>query len=102
MLQKIKCHQNWNVTKTEMSPKLKCLTKLKYHKNWNITRTEMSMILALIILVLFTDNLAFSKLTDNSALSPNLQLIQLFLQIYSQFASFSKCTIKCLIYLTPK
>jgi hypothetical protein len=29
-------HQNWNVIKTEMLPKLKC------HQNWNVTRTEMS------------------------------------------------------------
>ena len=32
---KLKCHQNWNVTKTEMSPKLKC------YQNWNVTITEM-------------------------------------------------------------
>ena len=35
-----KCHQNWIVTKTEMSetemsPKLKC------YENWNVTKTEM-------------------------------------------------------------
>ena len=47
MSSKQKCHQkwnvtkteiskNWNVTKTEMSPKPKC------HKNLNITKTEMS------------------------------------------------------------
>ena len=32
----LKCHKNWNVTKNEMSPKLKCL------QNWNVTKTEMS------------------------------------------------------------
>ena len=30
------CHHNWNVTKTEMLPKLKC------QRNWNVTKTEMS------------------------------------------------------------
>ena len=29
---KLKCHQNWNVTKTEMFPKLKC------HHNWNLPK----------------------------------------------------------------
>ena len=29
---KLKCHQNWNVTKTEMFPKLIC------HHNWNLTK----------------------------------------------------------------
>ena len=49
----MKCHQNWNVTKTEMSPKLKChqkwnvtksemSPKIKCHPNWNVTKTEMS------------------------------------------------------------
>ena len=28
MSQKLKCHQNWNDTKTEMSPKLKCHQKI--------------------------------------------------------------------------
>ena len=46
----------------------------------------------------FTTNLAFSKLTEKLALSPNLQLVWLFLRIYSQLGSFSKCTIKCLLY----
>ena len=35
-LKKLKCHPNWNVTKSEMSP------KLKYHQNWTVTKTEMS------------------------------------------------------------
>ena len=35
MSPKLKCHRNWNTTKTKMSPKLKC------HLNWNITKTEM-------------------------------------------------------------
>ena len=39
MSPKLKCHQNWNVTKTEISPKLKCL------QNWNVTKTEMSLTL---------------------------------------------------------
>ena len=47
----------------------------------------------------FTANLAFFKLTENLALSPNLQLIWLFLCILSQFGSFSECTIKCLLPL---
>ena len=34
---KLKCHWNWNVTKTEMPLKLKC------HWNWNVTETEMSL-----------------------------------------------------------
>ena len=38
-----KCHQNWNVTKTEMFPKLKYhhnwnLPKRKYHQTWNVTK----------------------------------------------------------------
>ena len=42
-----KCHQNWNVTKTKMSPKLKChqnwnITKTESHQNWYVTKTEMS------------------------------------------------------------
>ena len=36
MSPKLKCHQNWNVTKTVMSPKLKC------PQNWKVTKTEMS------------------------------------------------------------
>ena len=47
----VKCHQNWYVTKTEMSPKLKChqnwnvpktkiLSKLIYHQNLNVTKTN--------------------------------------------------------------
>ena len=36
MSPKLKCHYNWNVIKTEMSPK-------KNHPNWNITKTEMSL-----------------------------------------------------------
>ena len=44
MSPKLKCHQNWNVTKTEMSSKLKYhknrnITKTKRSKNWNITKT---------------------------------------------------------------
>ena len=48
----------------------------------------------------FTTNLAFSKLTDNFALSLYFQQIWLFLWIYSQFgsfSSFSKYTIKCIL-----
>ena len=46
MSPKLKCHQNWNDTKTEMSPKLNVTKaemsiKLKCHRNWNVTRTEM-------------------------------------------------------------
>ena len=33
---KLKCHQNWNVTKTEMSP------KLIRHLNQIVTKTEVS------------------------------------------------------------
>ena len=33
---KLKYYQNWNVTKTDMSPKLKC------HQIWNVTKTEVS------------------------------------------------------------
>ena len=43
MSPKLKCHQNfkknhknWNITKTEMS------LKLKYHQNWNVAKTEIS------------------------------------------------------------
>ena len=54
----LKCHKNCNVTRTEMSLKLKIhqnmsehlkfyqtemSTKLKYHQNWNFTKTEMSL-----------------------------------------------------------
>ena len=53
MSPKLKCHQNWNVTKIETSPKLKChqnwndaktemSPKLKFHQNWTVTKTEMS------------------------------------------------------------
>ena len=36
MSPKLKCHQNWNVAKNELPPKLKC------HLKWNVTKTEMS------------------------------------------------------------
>jgi hypothetical protein len=36
MSPKLKCNQNWIVTKTEMSP------NLKRHQSWNVTKTEMS------------------------------------------------------------
>ena len=53
MSPKPKCHQSWNVTKTEMSTKLKCpqnanvpktdmTPKMKCHQKWNVTETEMS------------------------------------------------------------
>ena len=35
MSPKLKCHQIWNVTKTEVSPKLNC------HQNWSVIKTEM-------------------------------------------------------------
>ena len=41
MSPKPKCHPNWNVTKTEMSPKLKYYQKLQCHQNWNVTKTEI-------------------------------------------------------------
>ena len=34
---KLKCPQNWNVTKTEISSNLKC------YQNWNVIKTEMSL-----------------------------------------------------------
>ena len=34
MSPKLKSHQRWNVIKTEMSPKLKC------YQNWNITKSK--------------------------------------------------------------
>ena len=37
MSPKLKCHQKWNVPKTEMSP------QLKRHQNWNIIKSEMSL-----------------------------------------------------------
>ena len=43
----MKCYQNWNVTKTEMSPetemshKTEISQKLKFHLNWNITETKI-------------------------------------------------------------
>ena len=40
MSTKQKCHQNLNVTKTEMSLKLKC-QKLSQHQNLNVTITEV-------------------------------------------------------------
>ena len=36
MSSKLKYYKNWNVTKTDLSPKQKC------HQNWNVTNTEMS------------------------------------------------------------
>ena len=38
MLQKLKCHQNLNVAKTIMSPKLK--PRLKCHQKLNVTKTK--------------------------------------------------------------
>ena len=49
---KLKSHQNWYVTKTEMSPNLKChqnqnftttesSPKQKSHQNWSVTNTDM-------------------------------------------------------------
>ena len=35
MSQQLKCHKNWNLTKTKMSLKLKC------QENWNVTITEI-------------------------------------------------------------
>ena len=37
MSQKLICHQNWNVTKTEI------LLRLKFHQNWIVTKTEVSL-----------------------------------------------------------
>ena len=34
----LKGKQNWNVTKTEMSP------KIKYHQNWNVTKTKIVLL----------------------------------------------------------
>ena len=47
MLPKLKCHQNWNIIKTKISPKLKGQTteispKPKWHPKWNVIKTEMS------------------------------------------------------------
>ena len=36
MSPKLICHQNWNVTESEMSP------KLKFHQRWIVTKTEVS------------------------------------------------------------
>ena len=52
MSPKLKCHQNWNVTKTKMSLKLKfykkfivtkakILSKILCHQCWNVHKTEM-------------------------------------------------------------
>ena len=38
---KMKCHHNWNANKTEISLKLKC-TKAKNSTKPNVTKTEMS------------------------------------------------------------
>ena len=40
MSPKLKCHQNWNVTKTEMLPKLKCHKIKKCHKNLNLNQKK--------------------------------------------------------------
>ena len=47
MSSKLKCYQNWNVTKTDVTKtkkvtKIELSPKLKCHQNWNITKTEMS------------------------------------------------------------
>ena len=47
MSPKLKCHPNWNFTKTKISPKLKCyqnwnFIELKCHQNRNVTKTKMS------------------------------------------------------------
>ena len=49
----LKCHQNQNVTKTQLSPKRKChqkknfiklvYQKLKCHKNSNVTKRQLSL-----------------------------------------------------------
>ena len=39
---KLKCHQEWKVTKTEMSPK-KNVTETDISPNGNVTKTEMSL-----------------------------------------------------------
>ena len=39
--QKLKCHYNWNVTKTEMSWETDVAPKLKCYQNLNFTLTEM-------------------------------------------------------------
>ena len=41
MSPKLICLLNWNVTETEMSPKLK-YSKLKCHENLNVTKTQVS------------------------------------------------------------
>ena len=38
----LKCHKNWKVTNTEISPKLKKSPKLKIHQKFKVTKTEMS------------------------------------------------------------
>ena len=59
MSPKLKCHQNWNlsklkchqlichrnlnVTKTEMSPELKYHQKLKCYLNWNVTKSKKTL-----------------------------------------------------------
>ena len=40
MSTKLKCYQNWNVTKTEMLPKLKCYQILKCPKNLNLNENQ--------------------------------------------------------------
>ena len=41
MSPKQKCHQNWNVTKTEILPKLKCHKISKCHKNSNLNQNQI-------------------------------------------------------------
>ena len=48
--QKLKCHQNWDVTNTELLPKLNChqkwnVPKTEISPKWNVTITEMSPVL---------------------------------------------------------
>ena len=42
MSPKLKCHQNWNFTTTEMSTKTKMSQKLKCYQNWNVIKTKIS------------------------------------------------------------
>ena len=48
MTQKLKCHQNWNVTKTEMSPKPNVhnnenITKIYQDVNFTLTETSINL-----------------------------------------------------------
>ena len=71
MSPKLMCHENSNITETEISPKLK-YPKLKCHQNLNITKTQMSPKLKYHLELNVTKTKISPKLPDLTFIQRNL------------------------------